>query len=97
MAAVFVAYVRAMGKTVGAANDFSGPMAKPQRMAIVTVLAAFMCVAPRQWRNGFEVQWLGGFMLGLTDVVLWVIVVGCVITAVRRLVRTAKFLEGEAP
>lgn len=97
MAAVFVAYVRAMGKTVGAANDFCGPMAKPQRMAIVTVLAAFMCFAPSQWRNGFEAQWLGGFMVGLVDVVLWVIVVGCVLTAVRRLVRTAKYLEGVTP
>lgn len=97
MVAVFVAYVRAMGKTVGAPNDFCGPMAKPQRMAIVTVLAAFMCCAPGPWRNGFQAQWLGGLMLGLTDVVLWGIVAGCVITAGRRLARTAKFLEGEAP
>ena len=56
MAAVFVAYVRAMGKTVGAANDFSGPMAKPQRMAIVTILAAFMCVAPNRWRGGLSIS-----------------------------------------
>ena len=97
MAAVFVAYVRAMGKTVGAANDFAGPMAKPQRMAIVTVLAAFMSLAPNQWRSGFAAQWLGGFELGLTDIVLWLIVAGCVLTAARRLVRTAKFLEGQNP
>ena len=97
MVAVFVAYVRAMGKTVGAANDFCGPMAKPQRMAIVTVLAGFMSFAPNQWRSGFEAQWFGGFRLGLTDIVLWVIVVGSAITALRRLARTAKFLEGEKP
>ena len=93
-AAIFVAYVRAMGKTVGAANDFCGPMAKPQRMAIVTVLAAFMCVAPSGWKNGIGSDWLGGFDFGLTDAVLWLIVAGCVLTAARRLVHAAKFLEG---
>jgi phosphatidylglycerophosphate synthase len=42
--AVGTAYVRALGRNLGQPADFSGPMAKPQRMAVVTVgslIAAF--------------------------------------------------------
>ena len=37
--AVFVAYVRAAIKIAGAPQDYSGPMAKPHRMFVVTVTA----------------------------------------------------------
>ncbi len=36
---IFVAYVRALGASVGAGQIFIGPMAKPHRMAALTVLA----------------------------------------------------------
>lgn len=35
--AVFTAYVRALGSSLTGRHDFQGPMAKPQRMAAVTV------------------------------------------------------------
>jgi len=35
--AVTTAYIRAFGCSVGLAPDFQGPMAKPQRMAVLTV------------------------------------------------------------
>jgi phosphatidylglycerophosphate synthase len=35
--AVMTAYVRVMGGACGLAQDFSGPMAKPHRMAVLTV------------------------------------------------------------
>jgi len=35
--AVLTAYVRALGASLGAGQDFSGPMAKPHRMAAITV------------------------------------------------------------
>jgi phosphatidylglycerophosphate synthase len=41
--AVFVAYLRAFGGSVGVTGLFIGPMAKPQRMATVT--AACVCSA----------------------------------------------------
>lgn len=85
-AAIFVAYVRAMGKTVGAANDFCGPLAKPQRMALVTVFTVFMAFTPGSWHSQFT----------STQVLLWIVIVGCGITAWRRLSRAAKFLENEA-
>jgi len=82
--ALFVAYVRAMAKSIGAPNDFCGPMAKPQRMALVTILAIFMAFARTTWQmQTSAVKW-----------VLLAVIVGCVATAVRRLRRAAKALEG---
>lgn len=84
--AVFVAYVRAMANSIGAPNDFCGPMAKPQRMALVTILAVYMAAAPVNWM----------LSIGEANVILLVIAVGCLITAARRLVRSARFLEKES-
>ena len=42
LAAMATAYIRAVGKGVGLASDFSGPMAKQQRMAVVTALGGCM-------------------------------------------------------
>ena len=52
-AAVFVAYVRAMGKAAGGGavkQEFCGPMAKQQRMFIVTVTALYCGLAPAAWQ-----------------------------------------------
>lgn len=73
LAAIATAYVRAVGKGAGAGSDFSGPMAKQQRM-LLSVLAALLCIPlgpdPR-----------------IPAVVLWIICVGSVFTALRRLWR----------
>lgn len=37
LAAVMTAYIRVLGGAAGLAQDFRGPMAKPQRMAVMTV------------------------------------------------------------
>jgi phosphatidylglycerophosphate synthase len=76
--AVFVAYVRAAAKIAGAPQDYSGPMAKPHRMFVVTVTALTCAVAPG-WR--------------FATIGLVVVVAGCILTSVRRLVRAARFLE----
>ena len=81
--ALFVAYVRAIARSLGAPNDFCGPMAKPQRMAVVTVVAVYMAVSPDAWRIAF-----GEVKLALT-----VIIVGGLVTAWRRLARAASFLQ----
>lgn len=80
---VFVAYVRAMAKAAGAPNDFCGPMAKPQRMALVTVVAIYLAIAPSAW----HLAW------GEPRIVLGIIIAGCIVTAVGRLVRAARYLE----
>ena len=83
---VFVAYVRAMARSAGVPNDFCGPMAKPQRMAIVTMVAMYMAFSPNSWR----------LALGEPKVALLLVIVGGAVTALRRLIRAAKFLRGIA-
>jgi phosphatidylglycerophosphate synthase len=48
--AAFTAYVRATGGALGIAQDFRGPMAKPQRMAVLTI-ACIIGAAELYW-NG---------------------------------------------
>ena len=80
LVAVFVAYVRAMAKAAGAPNDFRGPMAKPQRMALVTALCVYLAVTPTAWRlQGGEV-----------NLVLVIVVAGGLVTAARRLTAAAR-------
>lgn len=87
LSALFVAYIRAMARSIGAPNDFCGPMAKPQRMALATLLGVYLTFAPAAWqRVGFEVR-----------AVLAVMIFGCAATAIRRLVRAAAHLKNEAP
>jgi phosphatidylglycerophosphate synthase len=72
--AMFTAYIRVLGGALGFPQDFRGPMAKPHRMAALTVgaVAAFVesLVAPTR------------YCLALT---LIVIAVGALVTAARRL------------
>ena len=86
--AVFVAYVRAMGGVAGARQSFAGPMAKPHRMFLVTVVSLYCAVAPTSWQPlHAESGW------GVAAVALAVISLGCVITAMRRLRRIASDLR----
>ncbi len=85
--AVFVAYVRAMGKAAGAPNDFRGPMAKQQRMFLTTLAALFMGLAPNAWKQPLWNWW------SVPSIILVVICIGCVITAIRRILRAAGMLR----
>ncbi|MEN1679060.1 MAG: CDP-alcohol phosphatidyltransferase family protein [Planctomycetota bacterium] len=88
--AVFVAYARALGASVGAGQVFSGPMAKPQRMAVVTGVAAAEAAAlvslSMERRLGF----------GLMSIALAAILVGGLVTAVRRLAEISRRLHAAA-
>ena len=70
--AIGTAYVRELGSAQGLGADFRGPMAKPQRMAVAT-LAAILAI--------FVPVVLGWSVLHLA---LWVIVLGSVVTMLRR-------------
>ncbi|AXC48418.1 CDP-alcohol phosphatidyltransferase family protein [Paracoccus suum] len=74
-AAFLTAYIRELGVTCGAPADFRGPMAKPHRMALITVAAIVAA---------FEPVWSGKG--GLLQAALWLLLVGTVLTAVRRVV-----------
>ncbi len=67
--AIATAYIRELGRAEGFPPDFSGPLAKPQRMAVLTVgtvLAAF-----------YATEWT-------LTVTLWIIVIGTAVTILRR-------------
>ena len=91
-AALFTAYVRTLGKACGAPQEFCGPMAKQQRMFVLTVLALYYALAPRSWQP----TWPDG-RWGLIAAGLLIIVLGAVATAVRRLLRIAHNLRTKAP
>lgn len=71
--AMLTAYVRTTGRAAGAPSDFRGPMAKQQRMAIVTGIAVFCAIAPVSWT------------LPALNAALWLIAIGSAATALRRL------------
>ena len=80
--AILTAYVRVLGVSAGAGAHFEGPMAKPQRMALMTAA----CLT-----GAIEVA-AGGHGRAMAAA-LAVIVVGCVVTIVRRTWRILRELE----
>ena len=81
--ALLTAYVRVLGGSLGLRQDFSGPMAKQQRMALVTaacLIAAAVCA-------------IDGYREGPLAVALGLVVAGAAVTCARRLRRIAVGLE----
>jgi phosphatidylglycerophosphate synthase len=71
--AVLSAYVRLLGGAMGARQYFSGPMAKPHRMAVMTVACVLSTLEP-----------LTGWHGQLLAVALAVVALGSLATIVRR-------------
>ncbi len=92
IAAILTAYVRAAGRIAGAPQDYCGPMAKPHRMFLVTVLGLYSGLAPHGWQP----HWTARSDLGLSSGVLAVITLGSLLTAARRLFRTSRVLRHRA-
>lgn len=92
LAAMFTAYVRAQAAVAGAPQDFCGPMAKPQRMFVVTLVALFCGFAPRSWQP--TPPWPEG--AGPAAVGLAFILIGSLVTAGWRLARAARALRRTA-
>ncbi len=90
--ALFVAYVRAIGKVAGARQEYCGPMAKPQRMLVVAVAALYCGLTPLDWQ--LTLAWGGWSVMALG---LWIVIIGGLFTAARRLARIAAALEACGP
>jgi phosphatidylglycerophosphate synthase len=80
--AMGTAYIRALGGSLGQPQDFCGPMAKPQRMATLTLGALLNAVLPAHPVMAFA---------------LGAIAVGAGYTCLRRLLRLARHLRKAAP
>ena len=79
--AVMTAYIRMQGAVLTGKHDFRGPMAKPQRMALVTAVCVAGAILPD------EFDW---FFWALA-----VMVVGEIITVCRRLCGISAILKGK--
>lgn len=84
-AAFLTAYVRALGTSLGQVADFSGPMAKPHRMALVTG-AVLLSLAEPFWSGHGDVL----------ELALWVVMLGATLTVARRSWRLVRALRGNA-
>ena len=85
--AVFIAYVRALGASVGAGQLFLGPQAKPQRMAVLTVTCLLTALVPTYPAV------TGTPPSPLILIALLIIIVGGAITSWRRLARISTYLR----
>ncbi|PEQ12803.1 CDP-diacylglycerol--glycerol-3-phosphate 3-phosphatidyltransferase [Novosphingobium sp. PC22D] len=79
--AMTTAYLRALGGSLGFAQDFAGPMAKQHRMAALTLGAVLALVMP---------------MRETLAATLIVVAAGSALTALRRLARLARRMRGQA-
>lgn len=80
--AVLTAYVRELGRANGAPGDFSGPMAKQHRMAVITAAALL---------SAMEFLWSG--RNGVLTLALYVVAIGSALTALRRAYRQVRWLR----
>jgi phosphatidylglycerophosphate synthase len=71
--AILTAYVRVLGASMGASHVFIGPMAKPQRMAMMTAACVLSVGEP-----------LFGWRGQIVALALGVIVLGSIVTLIRR-------------
>jgi phosphatidylglycerophosphate synthase len=83
--ALMTACIRMHGASLTGAHDFRGPMAKPQRMAVLT--AACLVLA---------VLWFSGNHFNIVPWTLGLITAGCFITCWRRLGALAAILHARA-
>ena len=82
MTALFTAYVRVLGGSLGVTQDFSGPMAKQHRMFVVTVAAVAAAIEAG-----------AGMPARAMSVALVIVIAGAVLTACRRIIRISAEIE----
>jgi phosphatidylglycerophosphate synthase len=87
--ALFVSYVRILGRLAGAASDYSGPMDKGGRVLTLIAAAVYLGLSPQAWQPA----WGPAGHWGIATLALGLIVLGGLYTAARRLRRAARQLR----
>ena len=82
--AIMTAYIRVLGASLKSPHYFNGVMAKPQRMAILTISALVNIILYK-----FNIEF------NLIYISLWIIVIGGLVTCFSRLSKIIKDVEGE--
>lgn len=102
-AAVLVAYVRAQAAAAGAGQDYCGPMAKPVRMQLIAFGCLVMVALPDEWADqlsGSNLDFVVGSFRAYgwlhMQSLLWIVLLGCVLTAGRRVIRASRRLREKA-
>lgn len=85
--AILTAYAREFGRATGLPPDFSGPMAKQHRMAVMTLAAVTAAVL-----DVFPVERAPAILA----IALWIVSIGAGATALRRARRTVSALRNNA-
>jgi phosphatidylglycerophosphate synthase len=83
--AILTAYIRAVGKTSGAPQNFSGPMAKQQRMFLCIATCIICATFPTTLILIDTGDPFTGTKQSIMAPVLWVIAAGSAFTCIRRL------------
>lgn len=86
LAAMFTAYVRTTGVAAGSRAFFAGPMAKQQRMFLLTLFAIAAPFLPTEGALS---------MPKAIELILWVITIGAIFTSLRRLALIAGDLRAK--
>lgn len=101
--AVMTAYIRAVGKSLTGTADYRGPMAKQQRMAVITGVCVYLAAAPDAWRPAVSLtRHAPGQttdhdpLYGLLALALAVVALGGAVTCWRRLSAIARTLRSRA-
>jgi phosphatidylglycerophosphate synthase len=95
VAAVMTAYVREVVRGAGAPADFSGPMAKPHRMFVMTMAALAAATAPL-WAGPHPFYYVRADDLLMGHIIhaaLWIVLIGATFTALNRARRGLAFLR----
>lgn len=83
--AILTAYIRAVGKASGASQNFSGPLAKQQRMFLCIATCLLCAFVPTTLIFVDSGQTLSGSNQSIMVPVLWFIAAGSAFTCIRRL------------
>ena len=82
--AVLTAYVRTLAVSIGAPSNFTGPMAKQHRMALLTVACVCTAIEHFVWQHDYV----------MLDALI-IMNLGCIITLIRRSSAAYHFLENK--
>lgn len=82
LAAAVTAYIRVLGGSLGLPQDFRGPMAKPHRMATITLACVLGAIELRLYGSHWTLT-----------AAAWIVAVGATLTCVRRALFIAQQLR----
>lgn len=80
--AILTAYIRTLALSIGAPSNFTGPMAKQHRMALLTIACIAVAIESSIWQHDYA-MWIALLMMNL----------GCIWTLIRRTTIAYHYLE----